>query len=234
MVLPAHPPKNATRDTFSGMTTLPPVDTTPSIEPRPNGPFRLYNLTNLVNAKGEVLPTKPVYSLCRCGYSKNKPFCDATHKTLPFDSRKLTDGSKDRRVAYRHGRLTVFDNRGICSHSAHCTDELPSVFRLRQEPWIECAGADEAAIIAQVERCPSGALSYALDGVEHRDPERPPRIFVRKNGPLEVSGRIALKVEESEWGEGASKEHYTLCRCGRSKNKPFCDGSHWEAFEDGQ
>lgn len=218
----------------SGLPTPPVADTTPTIEPRLNGPFRVSNVANLVNARGEVLPTKPAYSLCRCGYSQNKPFCDGTHKTLPFDSSRQTDGSKNRRVAYRHGRLTVFDNRGICSHSAHCTDELPAVFRLHQEPWIDCAGANEAAVIAQVKRCPSGALSYAIDGVEHRDQERSPRIYVRKNGPLEVSGGIVLKVDESEWGAGASREHYTLCRCGRSRNKPFCDGSHWDGFEDGQ
>jgi CDGSH-type Zn-finger protein len=212
----------------------PPVDTTPNIEPKPNGPFRVSNVSNLVNAKGEVLPTPPAYSLCRCGNSKTKPFCDGTHKTVPFDSSRQTDGSRDRRDAYRHGRLTVFDNRGICSHAAYCTDELPSVFRMRQEPWIDCSGADEARVIAQVKRCPSGALSYAVDGVEHRDQDRPPRIVARKNGPLEAMGRIVLKVEEGEWGVGASREHYTLCRCGRSKNKPFCDGSHWDGFEDGQ
>lgn len=211
-----------------------PVDPTPRIELKPNGPFRVFNVANLVNAKGEVLPTKPAYSLCRCGNSKTKPICDATHKTVPFDDSKQTDGSKNRRKAYQHGPLMVFDNRGICSHSAHCTNELPSVFRLRERPWIDPAGADETRIIAQVRRCPSGALSYAQDGVEHRDWDGPPRIFVRKNGPLEVSGGIVLKIDESEWGEGASREHYTLCRCGRSKNKPFCDGSHWDVFEDGQ
>ncbi|MBI2073520.1 MAG: CDGSH iron-sulfur domain-containing protein [Gemmatimonadetes bacterium] len=211
-----------------------PVDPTPRIELKPNGPFRVFHVENLVNARGEVLPTKPAYSLCRCGNSKTKPFCDGTHKTVPFDSSRKTDGSKDRRVAYGHGRLTVFDNRGICSHAAHCTDDLPSVFLLRQEPWIDPAGTDEDRIIAQVKRCPSGALSYAMDGVEHRDQERPPQILASENGPLQVTGRIELRVEESAWGQGASREHYALCRCGRSKNKPFCDGSHWDGFEDGQ
>ncbi|HXV86393.1 MAG TPA: CDGSH iron-sulfur domain-containing protein [Gemmatimonadales bacterium] len=206
----------------------------PSIEPRLNGPFRVSNVANLVNARGEVLPTKEAYSLCRCGHSHTKPFCDGTHKTLPFDSARLTDGSKDRREAYRHGRLTVFDNRGICSHSAHCTEQLPVVFRSGEEPWIDCAGAEEATILAQVRRCPSGALSCAVDGVEHRDGDGLPRIQARKNGPYEVSGAILLKIGESDWGEGASREHYTLCRCGRSRNKPFCDGSHWDGFEDGQ
>jgi CDGSH-type Zn-finger protein len=212
----------------------PAADATPSIEPRPNGPFRVSNVANLLDAQGNALPTKPAYSLCRCGHSGTKPFCDGTHKTLPFDSSRSTDGRKDRRVAYRHGRLSVFDNRGICSHSGHCTDQMPAVFRSGEEPWIDCTRADETALIAQVRRCPSGALSYALDAVEHRDWQGPPRIYVRKNGPYEVSGGIVLKIDESEWGEGASREHYTLCRCGRSKNKPFCDGSHWDGFEDGQ
>ncbi|HWP36597.1 MAG TPA: CDGSH iron-sulfur domain-containing protein [Gemmatimonadales bacterium] len=211
-----------------------PAEATPSIEPRLNGPFRVSNVANLLDSKGNVLPTKPAYSLCRCGHSGSKPFCDGTHKTLPFDSSKQTDGSTNKRVAYRHGRLTVFDNRGICSHAGHCTDQMPAVFRSGEDPWIDCAGADETALIAQVRRCPSGALSYALDGVEQRDGQGPPRIYVRKNGPYEVSGGIVLKIGESEWGEGASREHYTLCRCGRSKNKPFCDGSHWDGFEDGQ
>lgn len=206
--------------------------TTPSIEPLPNGPLRVRNLANLTNAKGEPLPTKPAFSLCRCGHSANKPFCDGTHKTVGFDSRKLTDGGQNRRVAYRRGRLTVFDNRGICSHAVHCTDELAQVFRRGGEPWIDPTGAEEGAITAQVWRCPSGALSYAIDGVEHRDQDRPAAILVAKNGPYQVTGVVELKVEE--WGEGASKEHYTLCRCGRSRNKPFCDGSHWDGFEDGQ
>jgi hypothetical protein len=81
-------------------------------------------------------------------------------------------------------------------------------------------------IIETIRKCPSGALSYSIDGVEYRDDKtRTPKVAVSKNGPYLVTGGIELAGVEN-WAEGASKEHYTLCRCGASKNKPFCDGMH--------
>jgi hypothetical protein len=90
-------------------------------------------------------------------------------------------------------------------------------------------------VINTVRKCPSGALSYSVDGVEYRDPADggKPQVRVIKNGPYHVTGGIELVG--AKWAQGASKEHYTLCRCGASKNKPFCDGMHREAgFTDGQ
>lgn len=85
--------------------------------------------------------------------------------------------------------------------------------------------------MATIKKCPSGALSYTIDELEYRDQTREPRITVSKDGPYYVSGRIELKGEPR--GEGASEEHYALCRCGASGNKPFCDGSHWRIqFKD--
>jgi hypothetical protein len=83
-------------------------------------------------------------------------------------------------------------------------------------------------IINTVRKCPSGALSYSIDGIEYRDPkeQRDPILTVLKNGPYYITGGIDLIGENIEFGEGASKEHYTLCRCGTSENKPFCDGTH--------
>jgi len=86
-------------------------------------------------------------------------------------------------------------------------------------------------IIAVIRKCPSGALSYAIDGVEATPPERAPMVTVADNGPYQITGGIELMAVKQ--GHGASSEHYTLCRCGASKNKPFCDGSHWDAgFRD--
>ena len=71
-----------------------------------------------------------------------------------------------------------------------------------------------------------------LTGACHRgEQEREPAITVARNGPYRITGGIDLLDEP--WGEGASTEHYVLCRCGGSKNKPFCDGSHWNVkFRD--
>ena len=99
------------------------------------------------------------------------------------------------------------------------------MFLYGKEPWIDPDGATIAEIISTIDKCPSGALSYAIDGVEGASVARPPKVVVTDNGPYAVSGGIDLVNQE--FGDGASREHYTLCRCGASANKPFCDGSHW-------
>lgn len=205
--------------------------TRPSITPSPNGPYIVKQLTTLTSRKGDLEPRETM-ALCRCGGSANKPFCDGTHKKNGFSSAKIEGRVADRRDSYAGAQVTVHDNRGICSHAGHCTDKLASVFRMKQEPWIDPSGAPAEEIVAAVRRCPSGALSYSIGGVEHRDRDAAPAIAVAPDGPYEVTGGPELL--DTEFGEGASREHYTLCRCGASKNKPFCDGSHWHVgFKDG-
>ncbi len=195
-----------------------------SIRPAPNGPYVVKNLASLRNSKGEPISADATIALCRCGGSANKPFCDGTHSKNGFDSAKLTDGALDKRDDYAGKKITLHDNRGICAHAGRCTDGLPAVWKMGVEPWIDPDGADPEAIIETVKQCPSGALSYTVDDVEHRDQDREPGIAVTKDGPYAVTGGIELAGEPRG---GASTEHYTLCRCGGSKNKPFCDGTHW-------
>jgi CDGSH-type Zn-finger protein len=197
----------------------------PTIECSQDGPYIVRNLEKLQNSRGEPIPTKRTIALCRCGGSSNKPFCDGTHSTIGFSGKKLTDGKADKRKSYQGKKITIHDNRGICSHAGFCTDNLASVFRMDQRPWIDPDGATVEAIIETIKQCPSGALSYTIEAVEYRDQTRDPMIAVSKDGPYYVTGRVELKDQPR--GEGASEEHYTLCRCGASKNKPFCDGSHW-------
>ena len=182
------------------------------------------NIENFANQKGPV-ETRETMALCRCGGSANKPFCDGTHAKIGFSSVKLEDRVEDKRENYEGEQITIHDNRGICAHAGRCTDGLPSVFRLKQEPWIDPKASGPDEIITVIRKCPSGALSYSIDGVEHRDREGEPAIFVAPNGPYVVSGGPDLV--ETPRGEGSSTEHFTLCRCGGSKNKPFCDGTHW-------
>lgn len=135
---------------------------------------------------------------------------------------------KDKRRDYPGKEITVHDNRKICSHAAECVNNLSSVFKLGSRPWIYPDASKMNDIVDVVRRCPSGALSYSIDGVEYRDPEeqRNPIVTVLKNGPYHITGGIELIGENIQFGEGASKDHYTLCRCGASENKPFCDGAH--------
>jgi CDGSH-type Zn-finger protein len=213
------------------------MDSTPKIAFTPNGPYYLMHdmqatpVPNLRRASGEACTTVRGVALCRCGASKNKPFCDGTHAAIGFKGTNTADPAKDKRQAYKGKRITILDNRGICAHAGFCTDELKSVFRMREEPWIDPDGAKVEEIVATIRKCPSGALSYAIDGVEAVAPQRPPAITVTDNGPYAVTGGVELLGVK--FGQGASKEHYTLCRCGASKNKPFCDGSHWTVeFKD--
>src|SRR2546421_10683390 len=210
---------------------------TPKIACLPNGPYYLLNdmevqpVPNLRRQSGEACATVRGVALCRCGGSKNKPFCDGSHSTNGFSDRKLSDASNDRREANAGKRITIFDNRAICAHAGYCSDGLKSVFRMGEEPWIDPDGAAAAEIIETIRKCPSGALSYALEGVEAEAPLRSPLLTVTDHGPYVITGGIELMGVK--FGEGASTEHYTLCRCGASRNKPFCDGSHWRiGFRD--
>ncbi|MGH8707888.1 MAG: (4Fe-4S)-binding protein, partial [Burkholderiales bacterium] len=153
------------------------------------------------------------------------------HSKIGFADANTADRAKNIRQAYAGKRITILDNRALCSHAGYCTDSLAAVFRMREEPWIDPDGASVAEIIATIGKCPSGALGYALDGAEANPPQRPPLVTVTDNGPYAVTGGIELTGVE--FGDGAAKEHYTLCRCGASRNKPFCDGSHWDvSFRD--
>jgi CDGSH-type Zn-finger protein len=214
----------------------------PKILPLHKGPYYLLNdmepevVENLQNSKGEPLSTIQGVSLCRCGASNNKPFCDGTHGTIGFSSENKTaandnNGSehiiKDKRKDYVGKEITIHDNRRICSHAAECVNNLSSVFKLNSRPWINPDSARTEEIIDTIRKCPSGALSYSIDGIEYRDPnERQPMVTVSENGPYLITGGVDLIGDNIQWAGGASKEHYTLCRCGASNYKPFCDGMH--------
>ncbi len=202
----------------------------PTITPAANGPYIVAGLTSIRNSHG-ILEAQPKMALCRCGASANKPFCDGAHAKVGFSSENLVGRTEDQRDTYTGKNIAIHDNRRICAHAGKCTDGLPSVWRMGQEPWIDADGAEVEKIIEIVRSCPSGALSYSIEGVEHSAPQGDASIMVAKNGPYVVTGDAELVGEE--FAKGASKEQYTLCRCGASKNKPFCDGSHWGTkFED--
>jgi|TARA_B110000240_G_C13224286_1_gene336005 uncharacterized Fe-S cluster protein YjdI/CDGSH-type Zn-finger protein len=96
-----------------------------------------------------------------------------------------------------------------CIHSAVCVNELSSVFDPKNKPWIDVNGASEEKIAAQIDKCPSGALSYSIKG-EQKEPESKP--VVAGNSPT------LIELEKDK--------NYAWCSCGKSDKQPFCDGSH--------
>jgi len=177
--------------------------------------------------------------LCRCGGSSTKPFCDGTHQARSFSGEKSEDRVDDMLDRHVGVSVTIGDNRGTCAHSGLCTDRLNAVFHADSEPFATPNGARADDIVAAVRRCPSGALSLSFGAdvnSQTSDSQRDPEIVVSKDGPYFVRGGIQIVDglgDPVERNAGSSLEHSALCRCGNSKNKPFCSGAHWAtSFSD--
>ncbi|HEX3650549.1 MAG TPA: CDGSH iron-sulfur domain-containing protein [Pseudonocardiaceae bacterium] len=199
-----------------------------------NGPYLLTGVTRLTTHLGEPMETRPNLALCRCGGSASKPWCDGTHADNGFTGDKDPKRVPDRRDTYDGTTVTVYDNRGLCQHSGFCTDRLNSVFHSGSEPFVTPSGGRMDEIVSAVLACPSGALSFGVAGREAREQvdrsDRPAQVEVSLDGPYRVTGRIPLTEDDGRpvaRPAGAATEHYALCRCGQSQNKPFCSGMHW-------
>lgn len=202
-------------------------DDAPGIAIVENGPYLVAGIP-LSDSAGAPLEAKERYALCRCGGSSNKPFCDGTHRTNGFDGAETADRRpiRERRRAYAGDGITVYDDRSICAHFGHCTDGLPEVFGKREGGFCNPAGATAEEIAAVVLRCPSGALAYSIPGSpETVEESRLAGIVPSTDGPYVLSGGI--HIASSDGFSYEPRARMSLCRCGNSKNKPFCDGTHW-------
>ena len=128
----------------------------PTIKATENGPYRVTNCDTLKGFDGTVYRSEGTVALCRCGGSKNKPYCDGTHAKIGFSGAKDPNRVPDRRDNYHGAGVTIRDNRGICAHSARCTDNLKTVFKLGQEPWIDPHGDTVENIVATIQKVPVG------------------------------------------------------------------------------
>lgn len=188
-------------------------------------PYYAVDVPDLSDLRGQNYPLSPVTALCRCGASKHKPYCDGSHSLARFIGEKDPDRRSNRIKEYVGAQISVVDNRGVCDHNGTCINLLPSVFRMSTRPWINPDGESPEKIIEIIKQCPSGALSYQMDGVRYQAFERPPAMKIVPGAGIRVEGGIKLKDDLGNQPECA--EHYSLCRCSHSLNKPFCDGSHF-------
>ncbi len=205
-------------------------ETTIIIEERDDGPLVVKGVTRMTGPDGETMKVKPAMALCRCGASKNKPFCDGSHDQIGYKSQPEDDRTPDRLRVYQGEKINVHYNRLLCSHAAECVTRLGAVFDTNRKPWIVPDNGERDDIMAVVAKCPSGALSCSEpgDSSQHATAETP-GITIEKAGPYRVTG---VPLENRRSAEGSCAEKYVLCRCGASKNKPYCDGTHhdikWE------
>ncbi len=169
------------------------------------------------------------YALCRCGHSKNKPFCDGTHAEIHFDGTETADDKPylDRAKKINGPSLSLTDAEHMCVHARFCM-RAGGIWNLTRQ---SDNGEARDIAIEEAGNCPSGRLvvwdkntGKALEPEFEKSIvviEYPPR---SEHGPLWVRGGIP--VESSEGHVYEIRNRVTLCRCGKSNNKPFCDGRH--------
>ena len=136
---------------------------------------------------------------------------------------------KDITKKYTNGEVTIIWKPAVCMHSTICwklATGLPEVFNPSVHPWIRPEAATTEKIIEQVNKCPSGALSYYMNSQAETIPvvEAESIVEVVPQGPLLVYGNLTVKNKD---GHEEKKNKVTaFFRCGGSGNKPYCDGTH--------
>ncbi len=185
--------------------------------------------------EGESLPVKPSCILCRCGASESKPYCDGSHALAGFDGTETAPfvPYDEAAVAIEGPRIVLMDQVDICADARFCA--------AKGRAWHRVERDDEESreiVIEESDLCPSGRYTAVeLDGTVH-EPALAPAIGLVEDpkagvsGPLWVQGGIV--VTSADGTPYPVRNRVTLCRCGKSANKPFCDGTHIEAgFDDG-
>lgn len=177
-----------------------------------------------------TFPIKETYTLCRCGQSQNTPFCDRSHINSHFDGTETASRRpfRERAMILKGPELILHDVEEYCSFSRFCHTVKGNAWELTEDS--DNSTAREYAIKAASE-CPSGRL-VAIDK-QTKEPfeiQYTPSVAVIQDpqrgvsGPIWVRGGIPVASSDGEVYE--VRNRVTLCRCGKSKNKPFCDASH--------
>lgn len=185
---------------------------------------------------GESFPTTDVpTALCRCGGSKKKPYCDGSHRTTEWNG-KLTASTEpllEGVLGYEGPEISITDNEAFCAFARFC-DAKGRIWNLVHQDNPDTADL----VIREANHCPGGRLSAWRDPATPVEPHFEPSLgliedpSIKCSGPLWVRGGIRVAQENGTTYE--IRNRVTLCRCGHSSNKPYCDGTHASfKFKDG-
>lgn len=132
---------------------------------------------------------------------------------------------KEIKKEYTNGELTVVWKPQKCIHAGECVKALPNVYQPNEKPWIKAENASVQELKDQIAKCPSGALSFVMNGEENKETSpAETQVDVLANGPLLVYG--TLQVKDKDGNITTKSKRTAFCRCGASGNKPYCDGEH--------
>lgn len=178
--------------------------------------------------EGCIMKQNETYTLCRCGSTKNHPFCDGTHLKISFNGKETAsrDSFKDRADMFEGPGIDLLDD-GRCALARFCHRANGDAWELTEDSDDEFL-RDEA--IAAARECPAGRLLAITKAGEDMETVFDPCVEILQDPEEGVSGPIYVKgnipVESADGYVYEIRNRLTLCRCGKSKNKPFCDASH--------
>jgi len=182
-------------------------------------------------------PAAENYSLCRCGKSKNKPFCDGAHVKAGFDG---TETAKHKNFSELS---EITSGPALDLADAECFCSIARFCHRAGDTWTHTEKSDDPTLkkmaIEEAGNCPSGRL-VAMEKETNKpiEPDFKPSISITEdtknkvNGPIWVKGGV--QVEAADGYQYEVRNRTTLCRCGGSHNKPFCDGKHIRAKFSGK
>jgi uncharacterized Fe-S cluster protein YjdI/CDGSH-type Zn-finger protein len=142
-----------------------------------------------------------------------------------FPEEELMASPRDTTKAYGTDQIVVRWEPALCIHTGNCVRGVPAVFNPRDRPWVHAGAADADTIARVIQTCPTGALHFERrdGGPQERVPEIT-SVTVTRDGPLYVHGNV--EVRDATGAVMRRDTRMALCRCGASRNKPFCDNSH--------
>lgn len=187
---------------------------------------------------GETMKVSKEYALCRCGESKTKPFCDGSHARTGFDGTETASREPvlEQAQVLDGPTARLADAEVLCAFARFCDPN--------GRVWNQVGSTDDpkvrAQFLRQVGDCASGRL-IAVDKATGKpiEPKLPPSIGIVEDPARQCSGplwaRGGIPLVGADGGAYETRNRMTLCRCGRSENKPFCNGAHASepGFRDG-